>query len=164
MSLSLEQYRIAEGRALLATAGEATRTVEADLAQRLDNLRQGAQRPSIGRPSTKAARGILRDFDRALADYLAFSRETMALDRQGGEGAGGRYLRRQGPGAGRRRAWPSAAGTDGTRHSVGGHAAALSGEAGFHARSPWTLDPGRCQVACRSWRLPCVLAAGYVVR
>jgi methyl-accepting chemotaxis protein len=82
MSLSLEQYRIAEGRALVAASAEATEAVEADLKERAGNV-QLARRAWEATITDEASRGIAGTFDRAWDEYMAASRETLALLRQG---------------------------------------------------------------------------------
>ena len=134
MSLSLEQYRIAEGRAVVAAAGEATRTVQGDLAQRLDTLRQ-ARAALDGHPLNAAARGILRDFDRALEDYLAASHETLALIARGArEQAAAVYDGKARAPVGIARAKAAELMDLDIR---GGHAAALSGEQVYAAARAW---------------------------
>jgi methyl-accepting chemotaxis protein len=82
MSLSFEQYRIAEGRALVAASAEAAQTVEDDLRVRADDVaRQRAGYDAI--VTDAATRGVARDFDRYWQEYIATSREMLGLIRQG---------------------------------------------------------------------------------
>jgi methyl-accepting chemotaxis protein len=82
MSLFAEQYRIAEGRALVSASAEATQAVEADLKTRAQEvLRQRAAYEAT--PMDDAARNVAREFDRYWAEYMAVSQETLALMRHG---------------------------------------------------------------------------------
>ena len=80
MSLMFEQYRIAEGRALVASTAEASRAVEDDLRARSGELRRqrSAYQQLIGSAEERAQR-----FDRTWTDYIAISDELMALIRRG---------------------------------------------------------------------------------
>lgn len=82
MSLSFEQYRIAEGRALVAASADAGKAAETDLETRSQQVQR--QRAAYGATATDdVARDIAREFDRNWAEYMAASQETLALLRQG---------------------------------------------------------------------------------
>jgi methyl-accepting chemotaxis protein len=82
MSLSFEQYRIAEGRALVAASAEELQGIEADLKQRGEEV--GRQRGLLdGMAMDDAARGMARDFDRSWQDYVVAGQEMVGLIRQG---------------------------------------------------------------------------------
>ncbi len=82
MSLAFEQYRIAEGRALVAASPEASRVVEDDLRVRSEAVkRQRAAYEAM--IATDEERQIVRRFDQYWAEYMAISQEMMALIRQG---------------------------------------------------------------------------------
>jgi hypothetical protein len=80
MSLMFEQYRIAEGRALVAASAEASQAVEDDLRVRSQELRRqrAAYEPMI---SSQEERAIVQRFDRSWANYMAISQEMMGLVR-----------------------------------------------------------------------------------
>ena len=82
MSLSFEQYRIAEGRALVAASAEAMQAVEDDLRVRSQELgrQRAAYAPMIFSPEERA---IVQRFDHSWADYMAISQEMMGLVRHG---------------------------------------------------------------------------------
>jgi methyl-accepting chemotaxis protein len=82
MSLTFEQYRIAEGRALVAASAEASRAVEDDLRVRSQELgrQSAAYRSTI---ASDEERRIVGQFDQYWDEYSAISREMMALVRQG---------------------------------------------------------------------------------
>ena len=82
MSLTFEQYRIAEGRALVAASEDARRAVEDDLRVRSQEVQRqrAAYEPTI---TSDAERGIAREFDRHWDEYISISREMMGLVRQG---------------------------------------------------------------------------------
>jgi methyl-accepting chemotaxis protein len=81
MSLGFEQYRIAEGRALVVASADARRTVEEDLTARaqLVQRQRAAYEPLI---ASDDERQLTRAFDQAWDEYMAISREMMALVRQ----------------------------------------------------------------------------------
>ena len=82
MSVAFEQYRIAEGRALVAASAEAAQAVEADLLERSRQVeRQRADYEAMA--TTEEERSIVGQFRRHWDEYMALSRETMALVRQG---------------------------------------------------------------------------------
>jgi methyl-accepting chemotaxis protein len=82
MSLVFEQYRIAEGRALVAASAEANQAVEADLRQRSQEVdRQLALYET--NYATDEDRPIVQRFRQHWAECLAASRETMTLLHQG---------------------------------------------------------------------------------
>jgi methyl-accepting chemotaxis protein len=82
MSLTFEQYRIAEGRALVAASQDARRAVEDDLRVRSQEVQRqrAAYEPMI---TSDEERGIARAFDRHWDEYISISREMMGLVRQG---------------------------------------------------------------------------------
>jgi methyl-accepting chemotaxis protein len=82
MALSLEQYRIAEGRALVATSAEASQAVDNDLKARAQEVQRqrAAYQPMI---ASDEERRIARQFDQCWGEYLAISQEIMGLVRQG---------------------------------------------------------------------------------
>ncbi|MGC1411514.1 MAG: methyl-accepting chemotaxis protein [Acetobacteraceae bacterium] len=82
MSLTFEQYRIAEGRALVAASEHARRAVEDDLRVRSQEVQRqrAAYQPTI---TSDEERGIVREFDRHWDEYLSISQEMMGLVRQG---------------------------------------------------------------------------------
>ena len=82
MSLTFEQYRIAEGRALVAASEDARRAVEDDLRVRSQEVQRqrAAYQPTI---TSDEERGIVREFDRHWDEYLSISQEMMGLVRQG---------------------------------------------------------------------------------
>jgi methyl-accepting chemotaxis protein len=82
MGVTFEQYRIAEGRALVAASAEAARTVEDDLRVRSQEVqrRRAAYEPMI---ASDQEGQLVRDFDRYWQEYTAISQEMMALVRQG---------------------------------------------------------------------------------
>jgi methyl-accepting chemotaxis protein len=82
MALSFEQYRIAEGRALVATSAEASQTVENDLTVRSQELtRQRALYQSMIASDEEAR--IARQFDQYWGEYMAISQEMMGLSARG---------------------------------------------------------------------------------
>jgi methyl-accepting chemotaxis protein len=82
MALSFEQYRIAEGRALVATSAEASQVVDNDLKVRAQEVQRqrAAYQPMI---ASDEERRIARQFDQYWDEYLAISQEMMGLVRQG---------------------------------------------------------------------------------
>jgi methyl-accepting chemotaxis protein len=82
MSLTFEQYRIAEGRALVAASAEASKAVEDDLRVRTQELRRqrAAYEPMI---SSQEERAIVQKFDHSWDAYIAISDEMMGLVRNG---------------------------------------------------------------------------------
>ena len=82
MSVAFEQYRIAEGRALVAASAEAALAVETDLLERSQQVeRQRADYETM--VLSEEERTIVGQFRRHWDEYMALSRETMALVRQG---------------------------------------------------------------------------------
>ena len=82
MSVAFEQYRIAEGRALVAASAEAALAVETDLLERSQQVeRQRADYETM--VTSEEERTIVGQFRRHWDEYMALSRETMALVRQG---------------------------------------------------------------------------------
>ena len=82
MALSFEQYRIAEGRALVATSAEANQAVENDLTVRSQELKRQRALYQSMIASDEEAR-IARQFDQYWGEYMAISQEMMGLVRQG---------------------------------------------------------------------------------
>ena len=82
MSLAFEQYRIAEGRALVAVSAEAAQAVADDLRVRSQEVQRQRAAYSLLARSDEEQR-IARDFDRYWDSYLTISSEMMALVRQG---------------------------------------------------------------------------------
>jgi methyl-accepting chemotaxis protein len=82
MSLAFEQYRIAEGRALVAASAEASRTVEDDLSARAQQVQRQwvAYQPLI---ASDEERRLAQQFDQSWTEYMAISNEMMTLVRQG---------------------------------------------------------------------------------
>ncbi len=82
MGLTFEQYRIAEGRALVAASAEASQAVEDDLRIRSQELlrQRAAYEPMI---ASEEERGIIGQFDRYWNEYTGISREIMGLVHQG---------------------------------------------------------------------------------
>jgi hypothetical protein len=82
ISLVFEQYRVAEGRALVASSAEASRAVKDDLRARSGELRRqrAAYEQLIGSAREQYVAGR---FDRTWADYIAISDELMGSIRQG---------------------------------------------------------------------------------
>jgi signal transduction histidine kinase/DNA-binding response OmpR family regulator len=82
MSLAFEQYRIAEGRALVAVSAEASQVVESDLRQRSQEVdRQLAAYETNF--ATDDDRAIVGGFRQYWSECMAASRETMGFVRQG---------------------------------------------------------------------------------
>ena len=82
MSLGFEQYRIAEGRALVAASADATAAVEADLKARSQEVAK--QQAAYGAMlNGAAAASLAREFDRDWNEYMAISNEMLTLVRQG---------------------------------------------------------------------------------
>ena len=82
MSLTFEQYRIAEGRALVAASAVAMKAVEDDLHVRSQEVQRqrASYEPLI---SSYEERAIAQRFDRAWTDYMAISNEMLGLLHQG---------------------------------------------------------------------------------
>ena len=82
VSVTFEQYRIAEGRALVAASAEAAKAVEDDLRVRSQEVQRqrAAYEPMI---ASDEERRIIREFDQYWNEYTAISQEMMALVRQG---------------------------------------------------------------------------------
>ena len=155
MSLSLEQYRVAEGRALVAASAEASLAVETDLKARAQELQRQrtAYESTIVDPTERAT---ARKFDGQWAAYKAVSDETLAAVRAGEKEQAALIYN------GKARE-PMAAARAGAAMLMdlnvqGGHAAALRGEAVFVAARAWII--GALGLAA----LLCGLTAVVVVR
>ena len=155
MSLSLEQYRVAEGRALVAASAEASLAVETDLKARAQELQRQrtAYESTIVDPTERAT---ARKFDGQWAGYKAVSDETLAAVRAGEKEQAALIYN------GKARE-PMAAARAGAAMLMdlnvqGGHAAALRGEAVFVAARAWII--GALGLAA----LLCGLTAVVVVR
>ena len=92
LSLSVEQYRIAEGRALVAESAAASRVVDDDLHARAEAVRRARATydAMVNGAMVNGAMvkdddlvSLLRDFDRDWRGYLAVSQEMLALVHQG---------------------------------------------------------------------------------
>jgi methyl-accepting chemotaxis protein len=136
MSLGFEQYRIAEGRALVAATADATSAVQADLTTRS----QEVQRQFIAYQSTigdDMARGLARDFDRYWNEYMAISKEMLTLVTQGAKDQAAIIYN------GKARTPVANARTSATRlmdlNVQGGNAAALAGERVYTAAKTWII-------------------------
>jgi methyl-accepting chemotaxis protein len=134
MSLSLEQYRIAEGRALVAASADAMQAVESDLKERAANLER-SRADYEAAIADDAARAIAADFDRAWKEYLADSQETLTLIRQGAREQAALVYN------GKARTPVATARASAAKlmdlNIAGGHAAAVAGEQVYTAARTW---------------------------
>jgi methyl-accepting chemotaxis protein len=137
MGLSLEQYRVAEGRALVAASSEASQAVEADLKTRAQELQRqrAAYEATIVDPAERAAAGA---FDRAWDAYKVISDEMLGAVHQGAKDQAALIYN------GKARAPVAEARASAARlmdfDVEGGHAAALRGQAVYAAARTWIVS------------------------
>ena len=136
MSLSFEQYRIAEGRAVVAASAQDLQVIEADLKQRSANV--GRQRGLLDAMAMDdAARGMARDFDRSWQEYNVVGQEMLALIRQGAKDQAALIYN------GKSRTPVAAARASAAKlmewSVAGGHDAALRGEAVYASARLWIV-------------------------
>ncbi len=155
MSLSFEQYRIAEGRAVVATSAEALQTVENDLKVRAESVaRQRAGYDALAKDD--AANAMARDFERSWQEYIAISGEMLALIRQGAKDQAALIYN------GKARTPVANARASAAKlmefNIQGGHDAALRGEEVYASAKVWII--GALALAA----LMCCLAGTIIVR